>query len=210
MTGYHSYAPSEGHGLAHDPLNAIIAPRPIGWISTVSPEGVRNLAPYSFFNLFNYVPPIVAFSSVGWKDTVANAKATGEFVWNLATDELGEQMNATSAAIPADTDEFELSGLTARDSDVVAAPRVAESPVSFECRVTECFQLRSAAGDPVDTWMTLGEVVKVHISNELLGEDRTYRTAAARPLLRAGGLGDYFLPSDEHHRFMKRPKPLSR
>ncbi|MEO9329752.1 flavin reductase family protein [Gordonia aurantiaca] len=210
MTEYHSYVPAEGHGLRHDPLNAIVAPRPIGWISTVSTDGVRNLAPYSFFNLFNYRPPIIAFSSVGWKDTVANAKATGEFVWNLATDELGEQMNATSAAVPSAADEFELAGLTPIESDVVAPPRVAESPVGFECKVIDAFELRSAAGVPVGSWMTLGEVVKVHIATDLLDEERTYQTAKARPLLRAGGLGDYFLPSLDHSRYMERPKPLTR
>ncbi|GAC02826.1 hypothetical protein GONAM_61_00640 [Gordonia namibiensis NBRC 108229] len=210
MIQYHSYAPAEGHRLAHDPLNAIIAPRPIGWISTVSDAGARNLAPYSFFNLFNYSPPIIGFASVGWKDTVANAKSTGEFVWNLATDSVGEKMNATSAALPADTDEFEHAGLTARDSELVRPARVAESPVTFECLVTDAFQLRSAAGESVDTWMVLGEVVKVHISTELLGDDLVYDTARAQPLLRAGGRGDYFLPSNEHHRYMERPKPLSR
>ncbi|SDU79965.1 flavin reductase family protein [Gordonia westfalica] len=210
MTEYHSYAPTEGHRLSHDPLNAIIAPRPIGWISTVSDAGVRNLAPYSFFNLFNYSPPIIGFASIGWKDTVANAKSTGEFVWNLATDALGEKMNATSAAIPADADEFDHAGLTALDSDVVRPPRVAQSPVNFECLVTEVFQLRSAAGESVDTWMVLGEVVKVHISPELLGDDLTYDTARAQALLRAGGRGDYFLPSDDHHRYMERPKPATR
>lgn len=210
MTEYHSYAPTEGHRLSHDPLNAIIAPRPIGWISTVSDAGVRNLAPYSFFNLFNYSPPIIGFASIGWKDTVANAKSTGEFVWNLATDALGEKMNATSAAIPADADEFDHAGLTALDSDVVRPPRVAQSPVNFECLVTEVFQLRSAAGESVDTWMVLGEVVKVHISPELLGDDLTYDTARAQALLRAGGRGDYFLPSDDHRRYMERPKPATR
>ena len=97
MTDRHFYEPRHGHGLAHDPLNAIIAPRPIGWISTVNAVGAANLAPYSFFNLFSYKPPIIGFSSQGWKDSVANAKATGEFVWNLATRAQAEAMNATSA-----------------------------------------------------------------------------------------------------------------
>ncbi|ATD72365.1 flavin reductase family protein [Gordonia sp. 1D] len=210
MTGYHSYEPAAGHRLAHDPLNAIIAPRPIGWISTVSDDGVRNLAPYSFFNLFNYSPPIIGFASIGWKDTVANAKSTGEFVWNLATEAIGEQMNQTSAALPADVDEFDHAGLTAVDSDLVRPSRVAQSPVNFECLVTEAFQLRSAAGESVDTWMVLGEVVKVHISTTLLGDDLTYDTALPRPLLRAGGKGDYFIPSDEHHLYMERPQPMTR
>ncbi|WP_055474504.1 flavin reductase family protein [Gordonia sp. HS-NH1] len=210
MTIYHSYEPLQGHRLSHDPVNAIVAPRPIGWISTVTADGVRNLAPYSFFNLFNYTPPIVGFASVGYKDTVANARESGEFVWNLATDDLGEQMNATSAAIPAGEDEFEAAGLTPLASDLVAAPRVAESPVGFECRVTQSFQLRTAADELVDTWMVLGEVVKIHIATGLLREDQTFDTAGARPLLRAGGQGDYFLPSDDHHRFMKRPRPATR
>ena len=90
MTDWHTYEPSAGHRLAHDPLNAIVAPRPIGWISTLSANGVANLAPYSFFNLFNYTPPLIGFSSMGWKDSVANIAATGEFVWNLVSRDLGE------------------------------------------------------------------------------------------------------------------------
>ena len=96
----HFYLTAEGTGLPHDPFNAIVGPRPIGWISTVNPEGVRNLAPYSFFNGFNYRPPIIGFSSVGWKDSVANIEATGEFVWNLATRDLAVAMNETSASLP--------------------------------------------------------------------------------------------------------------
>ena len=93
---FHFYEPHAGHGLPHDPLNAIVAPRPIGWVSTVAADGTRNLAPYSFFNLFNYRPPIIGFASVGWKDSVTNIEATGEFVWNLATRPLAEAMNARS------------------------------------------------------------------------------------------------------------------
>ena len=101
MTSFHVYEPRDGHGLAHDPLNSIVAPRPIGWISTRSSTGVHNLAPYSFFNLFNYKPPIIGFASIGWKDSVDNIKATGEFAWNLVTGPLAEAMNATSATVPA-------------------------------------------------------------------------------------------------------------
>src|ERR1700742_4243653 len=93
----HYYEPAQGHGLRHDPFNAIIAPRPIGWISSISAEGTVNLAPYSFFNGFNYTPPIIGFSSIGWKDTVANIAATGEFCWNLATRALAQPMNLTRA-----------------------------------------------------------------------------------------------------------------
>src|ERR1700733_14177922 len=96
QTERHFYEPSQGHGLPHDPLNAIIGPRPIGWISTVGQSGVFNLAPYSFFNAFNYKPPIIGFSSNGAKDSARNARETGEFVWNLATRKMAEAMNASS------------------------------------------------------------------------------------------------------------------
>ncbi len=122
----HSYQPSLGHGLKHDPFNAIVGPRPIGWISTQSASGKLNLAPYSFFNAFNYVPPIIGFSSVGYKDTVRNIEETGEFVWNLATRPLAEAMNQTSAMVGPDVNEFELAGLTPLPSQVVAVPRVSE------------------------------------------------------------------------------------
>lgn len=106
------YQPSLGHGLPHDPLNAIIGPRPIGWISSCDNAGQLNLAPYSFFNCFNYRPPIIGFSSNGWKDSVRNITETGEFVWNLATRDLAEAMNATSAMLPHDENEFTFAGLT--------------------------------------------------------------------------------------------------
>jgi flavin reductase (DIM6/NTAB) family NADH-FMN oxidoreductase RutF len=141
MSTFHVYEPRNGHGLAHDPLNSIVAPRPIGWISSLSSSGIRNLAPYSFFNLFNYTPPIIGFASIGWKDSVANIKATGEFAWNLVTRELADKMNATSAAVPATHDEFELAGLTPVASKLIQAPRVAESPVSFECRLSQLVRL---------------------------------------------------------------------
>lgn len=191
MTAIHSYDPKTGHGLKHDPLNAIVAPRPIGWISTVSAAGVRNLAPYSFFNAFNYRPPIIGFSSTGWKDSVRNIEETGQFVWNLATRPLAEAVNATSAMVAHEIDEFELASLTAAPSVKVAAPRVAESPVAFECRLTQMIRLTDAEGAPVDAWLTLGEVVMVHIDQALL-IDGVYDTAAAQPILRAGGPADYF------------------
>jgi flavin reductase (DIM6/NTAB) family NADH-FMN oxidoreductase RutF len=107
------YEPSKGHGLKHDPFNAIIAPRPIGWISSRDTKGHVNLAPYSFFNAFCYVPPIIGFSSTNWKDTVENIQQTGEFVWNLATMDLARQMNATAAHVAPEVDEFKVAGLTA-------------------------------------------------------------------------------------------------
>ncbi|MBU4434353.1 MAG: flavin reductase family protein [Alphaproteobacteria bacterium] len=204
MATIHSYEPKAGHGLRHDPLNAIIAPRPIGWISSLSADGARNLAPYSFFNAFNYWPPIIGFSSTGWKDTARNIQETGEFVWNLATRPLAQAMNATSAMAPSDVDEFDLAGLTATASVKVAAPRVAESPVAFECRLTQQIRLTDAAGEAVEAWLTLGEVVMVHIDASLL-VDGVYDTLAANPILRGGGPADYFC-IDETGRFqMIRP-----
>lgn len=209
MTSYHSYEPIRGHRLAHDPVGAIVAPRPIGWISTVSAAGVCNLAPYSFFGLFNYSPPVLAFSSVGRKDTVVNAERTREFVWNLATEELGAAMNASSAAVAPEIDEFEMVGLDPTPSTLVKPPRVAGAPASLECRVSEVFQLRTAAGTALDTWMVIGDVVAVHIAHDYLSGG-VFDTAAARPLLRAGGPGDYFLPTRDECKVMLRPEPLTR
>jgi len=200
----HTYEPAQGHGLKHDPFNAIVGPRPIGWISSVSPAGVANLAPYSFFNGFNYRPPIIGFSSIGWKDSVANIEATGEFCWNLATKALGEQMNLTTTPAPPEVDEFEVAGLTAIPGRLVAAPRVKESPVNFECRLTQLIQLQGVDGAKVDTWLVLGEVVAVHIDPAFL-TDGVYETATARPILRAGRLGDYFEITPEALFSMRRP-----
>ncbi len=204
MTTIHSYDPKLGHGLRHDPLNAIIAPRPIGWISTVSAAGVRNLAPYSFFNAFNYRPPIIGFSSTGWKDSVRNIEETGQFVWNLATLPLAQAVNASSAAVAEHIDEFELAGLTSTPSQRVSPPRVAESPVAFECRLTQLIRLTDAGGQDVDAWLTLGEVVMVHIDQALL-VDGVYDTAAAEPILRGGGPTDYFSVAEAQKFHMTRP-----
>jgi flavin reductase (DIM6/NTAB) family NADH-FMN oxidoreductase RutF len=200
----HIYEPAQGHGLKHDPFNAIVGPRPIGWISSISAAGVANLAPYSFFNGFNYRPPIIGFSSIGWKDSVANIEATGEFCWNLATKALGEQMNLTTTPAPPEIDEFEVAGLTAVPGRLVAAPRVLESPVNFECRLTQLIQLQGADGAKVDTWLVLGEVVVIHIDPAFL-TDGVYETATARPILRAGRLGDYFEITPDTMFHMRRP-----
>ncbi len=191
---------AETPSLPHNPLKAIVAPRPIGWISSLSREGKRNLAPYSFFNAFNYHPPIIGFASTGAKDTLANARATGEFVWNLATRAQAEAMNATSAT--TDADEFALANLDTVPSTLVAPPRVAGSPVQFECRTTQIVRLTDHRGNEVDTWLVLGEVVQVHIDPALL-DDGVYRTERARPILRGGGAGDYFELGDRFD--MRRP-----
>ena len=204
-TDFHFYEPARGHGLPHDPFNAMVGPRPIGWISSHDATGRLNLAPYSFFNAFNYTPPIVGFASIGAKDTLRNIRETGEFGWNLATRPLAERMNASCAAVPPEVDEFALAGLTPVASRTIAVPRVAESPVSFECRLTQIVQLQGVSGTPVETWLVLGEVVGVHIAHALL-KDGIYDTAAAEPILRAGGPADYFtIPPDNRFR-MFRPR----
>ena len=187
----HFYEPRSGHRLPHDPFNAIVGPRPIGWISSRSPAGSLNLAPYSFFNAFNYTPPIVGFASVGYKDTVRNIEQTGEFAWSLATRPLAEAMNQTCASVPPEVSEFELAGLTPAPSRLISVPRVLESPVSFECRTTQIVQLEGADGAKVPTWLVLGEVVAVHIAERLL-KNGVYDTAGAEHILRGGGPGDYF------------------
>jgi flavin reductase (DIM6/NTAB) family NADH-FMN oxidoreductase RutF len=201
---YHYYEPRTGHGLPHDPFNAIVGPRPIGWISTKSKDGIVNLAPYSFFNAFNYVPPIVAFSSINYKDTVRNAEETGEFAWNLVTMPLAEAMNQTCAAVPPEVNEFELAGLTQAPSRLINVPRVGESPVSFECKVTKVMKLETAAGVVVPTWMVLGEVVAVHIDQSLL-KDGIYDTAGAGHVMRGGGPADYFTVGPAQLFKMRRP-----
>ena len=200
----HFYEPRHGHGLPHDPFNAIVGPRPIGWISTQSASGAVNLAPYSFFNAFNYTPPIVGFASIGYKDTVRNAEQTGEFAWNLVTRPLAEAMNQTCAAVPPEVNEFTLAGLTPVASRLIAVPRVLESPVSFECRCTQIIQLQGVGGDKVPTWLVMGEVVAVHIAQAFL-KDGIYDTAAAGHVLRAGGPADYFSVGPGQLFKMRRP-----
>lgn len=198
------YEPAQGHGLPHDPFNAIIGPRPIGWISSQDAQGRLNLAPYSFFNAFNYTPPIIGFASVGRKDSLNNIEATGEFAWNLVTRPLAEAMNQSCAAVAPEVDEFELSSLTPAASRRIAVPRVAQSPVSFECKVTQILQLQGVDQVKVPTWLILGEVVAVHIARHLLKEG-IYDTAAAEPVLRGGGPADYFQPGPESLFRMWRP-----
>ena len=194
---FHYYEPSEGHRLKHNPLNALIAPRPIGWISSRDAEGRVNLAPYSFFNAFNYDPPIIGFSSIAWKDSVRNASETGEFVWNLVTRELGDRMNATSAPVAPGVDEFGLAGLTAIPGRRVNVPRVGESRAAMECKVIDIVQFRNRGGEKVGGWLVLGEVVAVYIDETLL-EGGVYQTAEAYPIMRAGGLNDYVQVTPEN------------
>ena len=201
----HFYEPRNGHGLPHDPFNAIVGPRPIGWVSTCNAQGATNLAPYSFFNAFNYVPPIVGFSSIGYKDSIRNIEETGEFAWNLVTRPLAEAMNQTCAAVAPEVSEFELAGLTPVASRLIQPPRVMESPVSFECKLTQVLQLQGVDGAKVDTWLVLGEVVGVHIRADLL-VDGVYDTAGADHILRGGGPADYFTLGPAQLFKMYRPR----
>jgi flavin reductase (DIM6/NTAB) family NADH-FMN oxidoreductase RutF len=200
----HFYEPGKGHGLKHDPFNAIVAPRPIGWISSRDAKGHVNLAPYSFFNGFCYKPPIVGFSSTSWKDSVENIQQTREFIWNLATMDLAKQMNATAAHVAHDVSEFEVAGLTPVPGSLVNVPRVGESPVSFECRLCQIIQLKGADGRQAEAWLTLGEVVAVHIDKAFI-KDGVYQTALAHPIARAGRRGDYFEMTPETMFEMVRP-----
>lgn len=193
----HWYEPEKGHGLRHNPFNSIIAPRPIGWIGSKGANGDINLAPYSFFNCFNYHPPIIGFSSIGWKDTVSNCSETGEFTWNLATKTLAENVNSSCEPVDSSVNEFELAGLTQVESNLVAPPRVGESPVNFECKVTQLEQLKDDKGELIETWMVLGQVIGVHINKELI-EGGIYDAALAEPILRGGGPADYFTISRDN------------
>jgi len=177
--------------LPHSPFKAFVAPRPIGWISTLDADGVANLAPYSFFNAVSDDPAIVMFSSAGMKDSASHAIDRGEFVWNLATYDLREAMNLTSKQLPRGESEFVFAGLEAAPSRLVAPPRVAASPVSLECRVTQVLQLQDAAGAAIERWLVLGQVVGVHLDETYILADGRVDTAAMKPLGRGGYLDEY-------------------
>lgn len=202
-TDFYFYVPSKGHGLPHDPFKAIAAPRPIGWISTVDRQGVVNLAPYSFYNAMGDNPPIVGFSSGGRKDSLHNIEATGEFVVNVATKALAQAMNQTSAAFPSGVDEMAMAGLTPAPCHTVAAPRVAESPAAFECKLLQIIHLHDIDGKPLAQYVVLGQVVGVHIDPAFL-KDGLFDLAAAQPIMRAGYQADYVEISNVFQ--MPRPK----
>ncbi|MFO1033093.1 MAG: flavin reductase family protein [Hyphomicrobiales bacterium] len=172
------------HGLALDPFKAVVVPRPIGWISTVSKAGINNLAPYSFFNAFADDPNYVAFGSGGRKDTLRNTEETGVFAFNLATYALREAMNASSASVAPEVDEFKLAGLTPVPCTMIAAPRVAESPVALECRHFKTVELPGDDGSVAD-YLVIGRVVGVHIDDRYIVEGRV-DTAALQAIARLG------------------------
>lgn len=190
MTAYHSFDPAIGHGLPHDPIKAIVAPRPIGWISSIGPSGVLNLAPYSYFNIFCHQPPILIFGSEGRKDSLSNIEATGEFVFNLATRDRAEAMNLTSGRYDPTVDEFALAGLAAVASDLVGAPRVGGVAAALECRLIQTQQLRDMTGKAVASHLVIGQVVKAHIRQDCL-VDGLFDLTRAGTIARCGYRGDY-------------------
>lgn len=173
------------HGLPHDPLKAIVAPRPIGWISSMSRSGKVNLAPYSYFNLVSSRPDLVMFSSEGEKDSVTNIRQTGEFVCNHVGAHLAEKMNSTSVAAPHGVDEFQLSGLKPLESRLVTPPRVAGAFAALECKLVEEVRLRDLAGEPAGAIMIIGEIVGVHIDDAVLRNGR-FDVELAKPVTRLG------------------------
>jgi flavin reductase (DIM6/NTAB) family NADH-FMN oxidoreductase RutF len=173
------------HGLPHDPFKAIMAPRPIGWITSLSARGEVNLAPYSYFNAVSTRPPIVIFSSEGRKDSLALVEETGEFVCNLATWDLREAMNKTSATLPHGVNEMEVAGLKAAPSKLVKPPRVAASPCAMECKVVQIVPLNDIAGRPLDRHVVIGQVVGIHIDERFI-KNGLLDTAAMKPIARCG------------------------
>ncbi len=171
--------------LPHDPFKAMIAPRPIGWVTTLSATGSVNLAPYSFFNAFSSMPPIIGFSSEGRKDSVSFIEETREFVWNMATYDLRQAMNASSASLPRGSNEFEHAGLASAPSRLVRPPRVAASPCAMECQVLQIQQLSDRTGRKLDSYLVLGEVVGIHIDDRFIEAGRIDITRM-RPIARCG------------------------
>ncbi len=173
------------HGLPHDPFKAIVAPRPIGWVTSMNAGGEINLAPYSFFNGVNSRPAMVMFASEGRKDSVSFIAETGEFVCNLATWELREAMNATSAPLPRGVNEMQRAGLAPAPSRLVKPPRVAASPCALECRLLQIVPLRDIEGAEVDCHVVFGQVIGVHIDDRFI-RDGLLDTAAMKPIARCG------------------------
>ena len=171
--------------LPHDAFKALVAPRPIGWISSVDAEGRVNLAPYSFFNGVSSNPPIVMFASEGRKDTVRNVEATGEFVCNLATWELREAMNATSAPLPHGASEMERAGLSPAPCRLVRPPRVAAAACALECRLLRLVALDDVSGKPAGCHIVFGQVIGIHIDDRFI-VNGILNTAAMRPIARCG------------------------
>lgn len=198
------YYDPETKGLPHNPLKALIAPRPIGWISAMSRDGAVNLAPYSYFNAVAADPDMVMFSSSGRKDAMTFAEEGGEFVCNLATFGLRDAMNATSAPLARGESEFGFAGLTPVPSRKVRPPRVGESPAAIECKWVQTVPLTPLDGSEASHFMVIGQVVSIYIDDAFI-KDGLVETGAMRPILR-GGYFDYFTAEPETRFALKRPK----
>jgi len=181
---------SEPHNLAHDPTTSLVVPRPIGWISTISPAGVVNLAPYSFFNMISSHPPFVMFSSNTRKHSQTYAQAGGEFVFNLATYDLRNEMNISGSDYPEGTSEPEVAGLAMAPSRKVKPPRVAKSPIALECLYSQTVNLIRSDGKKHKYEMIVGEVVNVHIDDAVI-VDGLIDQSRIRAIARLGYRGDY-------------------
>ena len=188
---YHYYTTDQRHGLARNPLKAIIGPRPIAWVSTIAKDGTGNLAPYSFFNQVSDSPPMLMFSSVGYKDTVRNIEATGEFAVSMASSSLAAAMNLTSGDFAPGIDEFDEADLARMACRAIRPQAVAGSPAVLECRAVEVRRLSALDGQPIDVWMTIGQVIGVHVARSCL-IDGIFRTELANPVLRAGYADEYW------------------
>lgn len=201
----HYDAQLNNHGLKHNPFKALITPRPIGWISTLSNAGVLNLAPYSFFNAVSDMPPMVMFSSAGKKDTLANIEQTGEFVCSIVSNKLRDAMNMSSAAVNNDVDEFKLAGVTTAPSIYVTPPRVAEAPAALECRHWKTLPLPAPKGKSESVyWVVFGEVVGVYIDDNYINEG-IFDVASVQPLARLGYM-DYSFVDAETMFTLNRPQ----
>jgi len=194
---------TNAHGLPHDPFKAIVTPRPIGWITAVSARGEVNLSPYSFFNAVSERPPMVAFSSAGRKDAVTFIEETGEFVCNLATFDLREQMNLTSAVLPRGENEMIHARLAAAPSRLVKPPRVADAPAALECKWLRTVPLDPLGGGEPSYHLVIGQVVGIHIDDRFI-VDGIVDTAAMRPIARSG-YRDYFVATPETKFSLTRP-----
>lgn len=188
--------------LKHDPLTTLVVPRPIGWISTISRSGLVNLAPYSFFNAVASRPPFVMFSSAGRKHSQTNAEETGEFVHNLTTWELREEMNITSADVGPDVSEADLARLEMAPSIAVKPPRVKRSPVAFECKYVKTVDLPGTDGNANPYSIVIGQVVGIYIADEVIIDGKV-DLSQARPIARLGSFDQY--TSVDNIFKMKRP-----
>jgi flavin reductase (DIM6/NTAB) family NADH-FMN oxidoreductase RutF len=186
------YDPRKGNGgLPHDPLTSLIVPRPIGWISTISPTGVVNLAPYSFFNAVAGNPPFLMFASAGKKHSQHNAEKSGEFVHSLTTWDLRNEMNLSSAAVGPDVSEPEFAKLEMAPSVVVKTPRVKNSPVAFECKYVKSVDLPGRDGKPHMFEIVIGEVVNIYIDDAVIKNGMVELTDGNRAIARLGSTDQY-------------------